>query len=411
MRILYISQYFPPESGATQIRAYEMARNFVTQGHAVTMISEIPNHPSGIVPEDYRGKLFERVSNEGIDIIRVWVKTAPVKTLFTRNMFYLSFMFNAILAGIFLARKKYDLIYASSPPLFVGGAALILSYIKSTPLVFEVRDLWPESAVQLGEISSKWLISWATRLEESCYTRAQRIVVVTRGIKKRLIARGIPAEKIILITNGANTDHFQFNPDKRAQIRSMLNIEDKFVILYPGILGIAYNFNLIFQAAKILQDDPAYHFLILGEGPQKADIVKTLQNDLPPNIMLLHEQPYDNMPGYLSASDAIIIPLKYNQFFKDTLPVKIFDAWSCQRPVILCNVEGEASQIIAEAEAGLVTSPDDVEELVSAIRKLQASPEICHSMGISGRNYTINNYSRQILADKLLSILTLNFNS
>lgn len=406
MRILYISQYFPPETGATQIRAYEMARNFVTQGHLVTMISEIPNHPSGIIPEDYRGKLFERIDDKGIDIIRVWVKAAPVKNLFTRILFYLSFMFSAILAGILLARNKYDLIYASSPPLFVGGAALILSFLKSTPLVFEVRDLWPESAVQLGEISSKRVISWATRLEEACYTRAKRIVVVTMGIEQRLIDRGVPAEKITLITNGANTDHFQFNPDKRAQIRSRLNLKDKFVISYPGILGIAYNFNLIFQAAKILEDDPSYHFLIIGEGPQKADIIKTLKHDLTTNIILLDEKPYDIIPEYLSASDVIIIPLKYNQFLKDTLPVKIFDAWACQRPVILCNVEGEASQIISEAKAGLVTSPDDVEELVSAIRKLHSSPNMCQLMGTSGRNYTINNYSRQVLADKLLSILT-----
>lgn len=405
MHILYLSQYFPPESGATQIRAYEMASNFVKQGHSVTVITEIPNHPSGIIPKGYHRKLYEKINEEGIDIIRVWVKASPVKNSFTRIIFYLSYMFGAIFAGILLAREKYDLIYASSPPLFVGGAALLLRYIKSLPLVFEVRDLWPESAVQLGELSSKRIIYWATLLEEVCYKKAQKIIVVTNGIEGRLIDRGIPPEKISLITNGANTDHFQFKPNKRSQIRKTLHLEKKFVITYPGILGIAYNFNIIFEAAKILGDDPSIHFMIIGEGPQKAKILNTICNESICNISFLPEQSYDAIPGYLSASDVIIIPLKYNQFLKGTLPVKIFDAWSCQRPVILCNVEGEASQIISEAQAGLVVNSDSVEEVVSTIRKLQASPKTCEKMGLSGREYVIKNYSRQVLAEKLLSIL------
>lgn len=405
MHILYISQYFPPETGATQIRAYEMARNLVRKGHMVTMIAEIPNHPSGIIPQEYRGKLFERVEEEGIDIIRVWVKASTLKNFFNRVIFYLTFMFSSILAGVFIARKKYDLIYASSPPLFVGVSGLVLSYIKSTPLVFEVRDLWPESAVQLGEVSSKRVIKWATQLENACYRRAQRIIVVTGGIRQRLIERSIPAEKIVLISNGANTDHFQLRPDQRIFLRKNMKLENKFVISYPGILGIAYNFNLIFQAATVLTAEPSIHFLIIGDGPQKADIAKTLMNEPYPNVTLLPEQSYKSIPGYLSASDLIIIPLKNNRFFTGTLPVKMFDAWSCKRPVLLCCVEGEASQIITDAEGGLVTNPDNAEELVAAIRFLSQSPDLCERMGISGRNYTVKKYSRKVLANKLLSIL------
>jgi glycosyltransferase involved in cell wall biosynthesis len=405
MRILYISQYFPPEAGATQIRAYEMARNFVRKGHLVTMIAEIPNHPSGIIPQEYRGKLYERVEEEGIDIIRIWIKATPVKNTLNRMIFYLSFMFSSILAGIFIARKEYDLIYASSPPLFVGVSGLVLSYIKSTPLVFEVRDLWPESAVQLGEISSNWLITWATQMENACYRRAERIIVVTQGIKQQLIDRSIPADKIALITNGTNTEHFKLRPDQRNLIRKKLKLENRFIIAYPGILGIAYNFDLIFQAATALAEETEVHFLIIGDGPQKAEIAKTLINKSFPNITLLHEQSYDAIPGYLSASDLIIIPLKNNQFFTGTLPVKMFDAWACQRPIILCCVEGEASQLVIDAEGGLVTNPDNAEELVSAIRFLYQSPDLCESMGKSGRNYTVKNYSRQALAYNLMSNL------
>lgn len=405
MRILYISQYFPPESGATQIRAYEMARNFVRRGHEVTVISEIPNHPSGIIHPYYRRKLYERVELEGIDVIRVWVKASTVKNFRNRMIFYLSFMFNAILAGVFLTRNSYDLIYASSPPLFVGGTALVLSYVKCTPLIFEVRDLWPESAIELGEISSKRAISWATHLEEACYTRARSIIVVTQGIRERLIERGIPAKKLALITNGANIEHFQFQPEQRAHLRKELKLENKFIILYAGIFGVAYDFNTIIEAAKLLIEDPTIHFLIIGDGPKKADIATILSDDATQNLTLLPEQSYDTISGYYSASDVTIIPLRRNKFFKGTLPVKIFDAWACQRPVLLCNVEGEASQIISEANAGLVVPPEDVGNLITAVRRLYASPDLCNQMGINGRNYTKENYSRQTLADQLLSLL------
>ncbi len=405
MRILYICQYFPPEAGATQIRAFEMARNFVRQGHKVTMISEIPNHPSGIIPPNYRRKLYERVELEGIEVIRVWVKASPVKNFLNRMIFYLSFMLNAILAGIFLARNKYDLIYASSPPLFVGFAAIVLSNFKSTPLVFEVRDLWPESAVQLGEISSKRAVSLATRLEEACYTRAKRIIVVNQGIKERLIERGIPPKKLALITNGANIDHFQDQPAQRLYLRKELHLENKFIISYTGNLGLAYNFDIVFKVAKILRDDSTYHFLIIGDGPKKADIATLLSDNAAHNLTLLPEQSYDAIPGYYSASDVIIIPMKRNKYSEVTVPVKIFDALACQRPVLLCNVEGEASHIISEAEAGLVIPPEDVEHLVTAVCRLQDSPDLCEQMGINGRTYTVENFSRKVLADKLLSVL------
>ncbi|HEC33773.1 MAG TPA: glycosyltransferase WbuB, partial [Chloroflexi bacterium] len=175
MRVLYLSQYFPPEVGATQTRAYEMATGLIRAGHQVTMLTEVPNHPEGIIRPEYRGRFWTRETLDGIDVIRVWVKTAPVKTMRTRLAFYLTYMLNATLAGLVLARGRYDVVYATSPPLFVGGAALALSLLRRIPLVFEVRDLWPESAVALGELENPRFIRWATWLEECCYRRAWRI--------------------------------------------------------------------------------------------------------------------------------------------------------------------------------------------------------------------------------------------
>jgi colanic acid biosynthesis glycosyl transferase WcaI len=168
VRVLYLSQNFPPEVVACQARAYDMAHHLVLAGHQVTVLTEIPNHPSGIVPPEYRGKFWDRSTLNGIDVIRVWVKTSAQKTFGTRMALYLSYMANAALAGLVRARGRYDVIYATSPYLFVGGTALALSVLRRTPMVFEVRDLWPESAVALGELSNPQAVAMATRLEEMC---------------------------------------------------------------------------------------------------------------------------------------------------------------------------------------------------------------------------------------------------
>ena len=151
-----------------------------------------------------------------MEILRLWVSASPEKNFRTRMAFYLSFMFNAILAGLLMAREHYDVVYASSPPLFVGGAALVISYLRRIPLVFEVRDLWPESAVQLGELSHPRAVRLATWLEETCYQRAGHIVVATQGIFNRLVERGYLDTKLTLIPNGANTELYTPQPINQA---------------------------------------------------------------------------------------------------------------------------------------------------------------------------------------------------
>ncbi len=281
MRILYLSQYFPPEAGATQTRAYEMAKAWVQLGHRVTILTEFPNHPSGIIPPTYKGKLFERSNLEGIEVIRVWVKASPIKNFRNRMLFYITYMINAVIAGIFLARGKYELLYASSPPLFVGGAAWTLSSLKRIPMVFEVRDLWPESAVALGELTNQRAVALATRLEEACYRKSIQVVVVTHGIYDRLAQRGIPTSKLCLIPNGANIDLFTFNPLGRERVRLELGMEDKFIAIYAGIHGLAQGLETILETARLLQNRTDIHILLIGDGPKKAELL-SLANDIQP---------------------------------------------------------------------------------------------------------------------------------
>ena len=406
MRILYLSQYFPPEVGATQTRAYEMARGLVQAGHQVTMLAEVPNHPSGIIPPAYRGKWFERSDLDGIDVLRVWVKASPVKSFRSRMAFYLTFMANGALVGALQARGPFDVVYATSPPLFVGGAGLALHWLKRTSFVFEVRDLWPESAVVLGELHSPRAIALATRLEELCYNRASRVVVVTEGIRQRLLARGQAAEKLVLIPNGANTELFQPQPALGAEFRQQHGLRpDDFVVAYAGIHGIAQGLETVLQAAQMLCDQGNIRFVMVGEGPVKADL-QQLRSDLGlDNVLMLPEQPRTSMPAVLSAADVALVPLRKVELFEHAVPSKLFDAWACGCPVLL-SIDGEARRVLEAANGGMFVPPEDPPALARAINQLALLPDRGRSLGANGRRFTEERYSRQAQARQLEQLLS-----
>lgn len=368
------------------------------------MISEVPNHPKGIIHSGYRGVVYQRRVLDGIDVIRVWVKTTPVKNFRSRILFYTSYMVNASAASLLLARGRYDLIYATSPPLFVGAAALSTNFVKRIPFVFEVRDLWPESAVALGELSNPRYISWANSLENSCYRGARKIVVVTKGIYQRLVERGIHANKLALIPNGANTTLFQYRPASRLRLREELYIDDKFVAIYAGIFGIAQGLETVVEAAKILRDNTDVQIIMVGEGPTKELILNLIHRNQLTNILVLPEQPRDVIPDYLSTSDVALIPLRKMDLFKGALPSKIFDAWACERPILL-SIDGEARHVMERAKGGMYTPPEDPVRMAESLLSLKNAHRSREEMGKSGRKYTIEHHSRNSMAKKLEAVL------
>ncbi len=404
MRILYLSQYFPPEVGATQTRAYEMAHNLVQLGHQVTVLTEVPNHPSGIIPPAYRGKLYERAKMDGIDVIRVWVKTAPEKTFATRMLFYLTFMVDATLAGSLLAPGRFDLVYASSPPLFVGGAALALSRLRRAPMVFEVRDLWPESAVQLGELNSTRAVRQATRLEETCYRRARHIVVVTEGIRTRLLERGFPAEKMTVIPNGANTDLYTPQALNLELRRSWGIGPERFVVLYAGLHGLAHGLETALLAAEELGEHPEILFLFVGDGPQKAALVERARQMGLPNVQFHDALPEVELPAAIAMADVGLDTRRRLGISQGTLPVKMFSYMASARPVLL-STEGESTELLRRAGAGVAVPPEDPKALSQAVLDLQADPALRAEMGRRGRAFVEAHYSRQGFARRLEQLL------
>lgn len=403
MRILYFTQYYPPEVGATQTRAFEMSRYLASQGHHVTVVTEVPNHPSGIIPPYYRGKLSQRMFEGGVDVLRLWVWASPEKTFLTRMRFYLSYMGMAALAGS-LVKGRYDLVYATSPPLFVGAAGLVAALAKRIPFVFEVRDLWPESAVALEELSNKRAIAAAELLERLLYARARRIITVTQGIRSRLLERGIAPEKVTLIPNGANTDLFKRDPEGAARLRAELGLEGRFVVLYAGIHGIAQVLETLLEAAQQLREEPDIQFVMLGEGPRKAALQQLKERLGLANLRMLPEVPATSMPAYLTMADCAIVPLKDQAVFYGARPSKIFEAWACGTPIVLC-ARGEAVEVLEEAGGGLAVPPEDATALAAAIRQLQRRPQSGREMGERGQRYVARYYTRQEQARRLEALL------
>jgi colanic acid biosynthesis glycosyl transferase WcaI len=404
MRILYLSQYFPPEVGATQTRAYEMARGLVRAGHQVTVLTEVPNHPQGVIHPQYRGRLYAREELAGIDVRRLWVITAPRKTYRTRMAFYLSFMLNATLAGLFLARGRYDLVYASSPPLLVGGAALALSRLRRIPLVFEVRDLWPESAVELGELANPRAIRLATRLEEACYRRARQIVVVTQGIHDGLIERGYPAAKLALIPNGANTELYTPRPASQALRRQLGIGPEQFVVVYTGLHGLVHGLETALQAAGELRERPDILFLLVGDGPDKARLAQIAEEMGLSNVRFHDAVPEAELPGYIALADVGLATTRRLGIMRGALPVKMFSYMACERPVLLA-MEGEAVRLLERAQAGIAVPPEQPKALAEAILELQGDPAARLTYGRRGRELVKAEFSRQALAQQLERLL------
>lgn len=408
MNVLYLSQYYPPEIGATQIRSYEMARGLVRAGHHVTMITEVPNHPTGVMCPEYQGKFRHRTNEDGIDVIRVWVKVSTAKKFGGRMAFYLSYMFMAILAGLFLTGKKYDVIYATSPPLFVGAAALIISLLRFTPLVFEVRDLWPESAVALGELRNPVLIRLSERLERFCCLRARCVVVVTQGIRRYLLERGMRSNSLAFIPNGARTDLFTPGPIDRGLRRKMGISQDTFVVVYAGLHGLIHGMNIVLEAAELLLergiDERVAQFLLVGDGVAKPKLTAEAEKRKLTNMRLFEARPEVELAPIIRLANAGLATTAKLSLTKGSLPVKMFTYMASARPVLLA-ADGEARELLGRAKAGLCIPPEDGRALADAMVKVMNNPDLCETLGKNGRCFVESGYSREAQGAQLAQLL------
>ncbi|MBW7995645.1 MAG: glycosyltransferase family 4 protein [Candidatus Glassbacteria bacterium] len=398
MKILMLTQYFYPEVGATQTRIHEFARNLIDHGHDVTVITEVPNHPIGIVHEKYQGQLFIEEEYDGIRVIRVWVWAREKKNFANRILFYLSYMVMSFFAGLYF-RGKYDIIFATSPPLFVGVSGYLLSIFKRGKFVLDVRDLWPAAATALGELSNRRIVEMAEKIEQILYNNADAIVAVTRGFCDFISNKVGGREKIHYIPNGTVVDLFVPQQTDK-DLKKSLGLDGKFVVTFAGTLGIAQGLWSTLHAAKLLRHYDDIALLMIGEGPVKRSLID-LTRELRLNNVFFHSQvPINRITPYLNLSDVLLVSLKDDTVFDTFIPSKMFDFMACGIPIIL-SVDGEARRIFEEAEAGVYVSPENFYEMSDAIVQLYEDRELCRRLGENGRRFVIENFSRREQALRL----------
>jgi glycosyltransferase involved in cell wall biosynthesis len=404
MRILFFTQYYPPEVGATQNRMHFFASHLARCGHEVTVITEVPNHPTGIILPGFRRLLWKRSTEDGVRVIRVWVKTGPKKTFLVRMGFYVTYAVNGLLAALGLAGRRYDVVFATSPPLTVGWPAYVYSKLRRVPLVLDIRDLWPVLAVELGEMKNRWAVALARRLELLLYRNASRVTAVTKGFVRYIAEQGYPAERIVLLPNGTMPEVFHPVPRDEA-LRTSLGLEGKFVIGFFGNHGIAQDLENILEAARLLQSDRRFVFLLVGDGPVKAAL-RARQEQLRLDNVVWHDQvPQSRVLPLVMQADAVLVPLKRLELFKTFIPSKLFDFMACARPVLL-QVDGEAREILEEAKAGIFVPPGEPAVLAAAIGDLaqQTAAEL-EQMGQRGLAYVKRHFLRERQAAALEVLL------
>jgi glycosyltransferase involved in cell wall biosynthesis len=406
MRILYVSQYFPPEMGAPAARAAELSRHWALQGHEVTVLTGFPNHPTGVVPPEYRGelrRLVVRERSDGVNVVRTWLLPFPNRKAHERILNYSSFCASAATTGLFLSPP--DLVIATSPQLLVALSGWWLAKCKRVPFVFEVRDLWPESLAAVGMGRESSLVYGAlSKIAGFLYRRCDHVVVVTPAFKDHLVEHWqVPREKISVIENGVETQLFA--PTAPADMRRKLGIDEKFVVSYIGTMGMAHGLETVLEAAAQLRDhSPEILFLLLGEGSEKERLALLAGERGLSNVRFLDQKPREKIPAYICASDVCLVLLKKNELFKTVLPSKMLEFMSCGRAVIL-GVDGQARGILEQARGGLAIDPENARALANAICLLASNRKMAEAMGQEAREYIVRNFSRQQTAERYIRVL------
>jgi glycosyltransferase involved in cell wall biosynthesis len=396
MRILILTQYYPPETGAPQNRLSDLAGRLKTAGDDVEVWTAMPNYPVGKVQASYRGKWFFSEILDGITVKRSWIFASKSKSILPRLLNYFSFVFSSLVMGL-KNHSKVDFIICESPPLFLGISAVLICKIKKAKLVFNVSDLWPESAEKLNIVTNKTLLSFAERLELALYRKAFVVSGQTQGIIENIRKRS-PQKNLYWLPNGV--DPQWFNPNLYTNAWRFENgfKKDDLLLLYAGIIGHAQGLDVIIRAANRLNHLSHVHWVLVGDGPVKDELQLLKEKLNTKQVHFFGNQTRNKMPEIVKACNATVVPLKKLPLFEGAIPSKIFENLAMEVPVVL-GVEGEAKELfINQANAGLAFEPENDEALAACIQKLVNQPELLVEFGKNGRNYVIKSFNRERIA-------------
>lgn len=399
MHILLIHQAFAAldEPGGT--RHHELARFLASKGHKVTVIASPVSYLTGTAPSVSAKMKGDSVSS-GITILRAYTYQALHKSFVHRVLAFFSFMVSSFFTG--LGVKNVDVVWGTSPPIFQGVTAWLLARLKGAKFLFEVRDLWPDFAIAVGVLKSPTLIKLSLWLERFLYRRADQMMVNSPGYVEHVKGRG--ARSVELIPNGADPE--MFNPlDNGHVFRQKNNLKNKFAVLYAGAHGISNDLTVALEAAKLLEKDFKYHFVFLGDGKEKANLMAYAAQLGLKNVTFLPPVPKTGMATALAGADACLAILKPLEEYKTTYPNKVFDYMAAGRPVILA-IDGVIREVVENATCGVFAQPGNPEALAEAVARLAANRDEALRMGLAGRTYLETYFSREALATKLERLIT-----
>ncbi len=411
MKLLIVTQYFPPEIGAPQNRLYELAVRLQKSGVDITVITAMPNYPQMVIHKEYVGKkyAFEKIGE--IKVHRTSIYVSQNKSIVSRLRNYFSFVWSSYFTGSKKVDDKYDFVLCESPPLFLGISAYKIAKKKKAKFIFNVSDLWPESAEKMEIVTNKFFLKLATILEEFLYKKSDLITGQTQGIVANIQTR-FPQKKVYWLPNGVDLNYFQPSKDKNTQWRKNNDFKsDDVLFFYGGILGYAQGLETILHAAHKISN-PKAKFIFMGSGPEKDKLIQ-IKNQLSlVNVFFFDAVTKAEMPEILNSIDAAVIPLKKLDLFKGAIPSKIFESLAMEIPLIL-GVDGEARELFIEnGNCGLYFEPENVQELQKAIQKILDEPQLMGVFGGNGRKFADQYFNRNNIAnefkDELEKLIALN---
>jgi glycosyltransferase involved in cell wall biosynthesis len=398
MHILLIHQAFTAldEPGGT--RHYELASYLLHRGHSTTIITSPVSYLTGAAWKT-NAETSASPAGSGLDIRRVAVYPALHRSFVHRVISFLSFMIASFTEG--LRVRQVDVVWGTSPPIFQAVTAWALARLKRVPFLLEVRDLWPEFAVQVGVLRQPVLIRLSEWLERFLYRKADLVLVNSPGFAQHVTQRG--AKGVVLVPNGADVD--MFDPDADGAVfRQVNHLEGKFVLLYAGAHGMSNDLTVLLDAAQILQDDPAIAILLVGDGKEKSALQQFASEKRLTNVIFLPPVTKSEMPAVLAAADACLAILKPIPLYATVYPNKVFDYMAAGRPVVLA-IDGVIRQLVESAAAGIFTPPGDAQALAETIRQLAGDRQLGREMGLAGRKIVEERFDRRSLADQFAEII------
>ena len=406
MRILLIHQYFLEENDSGGSRWNEFTKNWIEQGHEITVLAGMMHYSGSEKLPEYKGLHYKRKMQGKVEVWRCHVSESYNKNFVGRLWGYFSFMFSSLWAGLRKIKGKYDVIIVTSPPLFVGFSGYVISRIKRIPLVFEVRDLWPESAVDTGVLKNKFIIKLAYKFEAFIYKKARLINVLTPAFYQTLKnKKKIPENKLMYIPNAADFSLSEnlLNNFDRESFRKEYKLNGKFVITYVGAHGVANHLQQVLEAGKVLEDTNVL-FLLIGDGMEKKYLIKLAEEMNIKNVRFIDSVPKQEVFKFILASEMGASVLKKVDTFKTVYSNKTFDYMSCKKPILMA-IDGVSRKLVEDAQCGAYVEPENINEYNRIIREYLNNAERLNSEGDNGYNYAKNSFDRSVLAKKYIDLI------